>query len=929
MSDEPDPAASELRPAAAPRPATPPQIPGYRIDGVIGRGTTGTVYRAVQLAVERDVAVKVLHPELAARPQVVQRLQREARTMAKLAHPHVVGAIDMGESEGRWWFAMELVDGPSLAQLLRTDGALSQREALRLFAPLCEALEHLWEHGVVHRDVKPANILLERGGRGVHRHYRARLADLGLAVGERDPTLTREGGTVGTPHYIAPEQARDAREVDVRSDIWSLGATLFEAVCGRPPFEGRSAAEVLSAVLHEPITDPHVLRPNLSTGLVLVLRKCLARDPERRYQTPGELLADIERLRERRAPDVRKRELEPLARAPRPWRSAALVAAGFVLVGGAAVLGAVLASSDAGGVPGGAPGVPRDPLASVVELKAAAGEEPRLLTTALASLDSVRADAVAAGEDAAWRELRRQLVDALGREVRAIEREVSVRVDAHLAPVGRSDFEAARMELEGLERRVRDQLGVAADALPPEVFLPHQRFVDRLGERIAERRTARIEAIRRAVAAHWTSLVQPEVDRLQASERWRSARDLLVATPREVVTRASLSPVGLSDSSLSEATAEVLDAMALRRDELDRGWVDRQRALRETVEAEIRRLATVRWPELPADPADALPSALGAELERIGLVEEEWLLAGGVDAHSRLSDQVERARRDLSRELESAARGEFELRAGALSIPLGRARRYGAMQRLWDEFLTRVERVPAGLSRDGWAERLARDAATLAYEGGLLEGFMVEAGRTVRERAGQRVTMEIERSIRASGRISCGTDPLANGFTFQIEESGRPYRLHLRAGALPSGFTPVAIGDLARLIGFGDAIDADAGVDAAEPTRLLGRVCLRWYAGDTAMSRALWVDATADGPLFGSGPGADLARQMVDRLAGGGPGPVPVGDGADRLLAALDAGLAERDPPLASWVARTLLETFGDDPRVQVRGAALRDLASG
>ena len=158
MTDPEEPKKS----AKAARRVVAPKIPGYHIQSIIGRGSTGTVYRARQENVDREVALKVLHKELASRPRMVQRLQREARTTARLAHPHIVSAIDMGRTGELWWFAMELVDGPSLALKLRQEGRLAEREALRLFIPLCEALVHIWENGVVHRDIKPANILIDK-----------------------------------------------------------------------------------------------------------------------------------------------------------------------------------------------------------------------------------------------------------------------------------------------------------------------------------------------------------------------------------------------------------------------------------------------------------------------------------------------------------------------------------------------------------------------------------------------------------------------------------------------------------------------------------------------------------------------------------------------------------------------------------------------
>ena len=163
----------------------------------------------------------------------------------------------------------------------------------------------------MHRDIKPANILIDRS-RG------ACLADLGLAFGDDDPLLTKPGGTLGTPHYISPEQAVDATAADVRSDLWSFGATLFHALCGRPPFGGDSAAEIVSGVLYGRIPDPRELEPSLSKGMALVLRKCLTRDPERRYQSPYELCGDLERVRERRQPNVSRSRLRPRFRRAAP-----------------------------------------------------------------------------------------------------------------------------------------------------------------------------------------------------------------------------------------------------------------------------------------------------------------------------------------------------------------------------------------------------------------------------------------------------------------------------------------------------------------------------------------------------------------------------------------------------------------------------------
>ncbi|MDA1263914.1 MAG: serine/threonine-protein kinase, partial [Planctomycetota bacterium] len=165
-----------------------PKIDGYLIEGVLGRGATGVVYSAVQLAVDRPVAIKVLHTQLMGSKSAVRRLQREARTAARLAHPGIISAIDMGEQDGLWWYAMELVEGISLGERVDERGPLSERDALRFFLPLVEALQHAFEAGVVHRDIKPSNILIDS-------HGKARLVDLGLAFAEDDPMVTKPGGT--------------------------------------------------------------------------------------------------------------------------------------------------------------------------------------------------------------------------------------------------------------------------------------------------------------------------------------------------------------------------------------------------------------------------------------------------------------------------------------------------------------------------------------------------------------------------------------------------------------------------------------------------------------------------------------------------------------------------------------------------------------
>ena len=293
------------KPGGEERSDEPPRVAGYRVEGVLGRGASGVVYRARQLSVDRPIALKVLHPSATASERTVKRLRREARLMAMLDHPNIVTAVDFGKSSNRWWLAMELVEGQALSERLRRGGPLTEQELIELFVPLCNALQHAHEAGVIHRDVKPANILLTLTGA-------PKLVDLGLARADDEPQLTRVGATLGTPHYVSPEQARNPTSVDARSDVYSLAATMHHAVCGVPPFTGDSPAEVLANVLQGTLRSPHELGAGVSRGMALVLRKALSRDPSRRHASARELAADLKLIGAGRRPRVQRRRLEPV-----------------------------------------------------------------------------------------------------------------------------------------------------------------------------------------------------------------------------------------------------------------------------------------------------------------------------------------------------------------------------------------------------------------------------------------------------------------------------------------------------------------------------------------------------------------------------------------------------------------------------------------
>lgn len=303
----------------------------YEILERVGAGAMGTVWKAQHKRLGRVVALKVLKPSLASDARYVERLRREARLVAALNHPNIVTGHDLGEEGGYHYFVMEYVEGRSLRSLLGEWGMFSEEWVRQVARQVARALDHAWQRGVIHRDVKPGNILLDAAGN-------VKLTDLGLAKGPTDASLTRDGATLGTPYYIAPEQARDPETADVRSDLYSLGATLYHMATGVPPFQGETLAEVLTSVMNEAPVSPLAINPGLSEEMSLVIRKLLAKDPALRYQTPRELLDDLDRIDTALRPLV---DAGRLARAEggragggRRWWQLAVVALPVLVLGG-------------------------------------------------------------------------------------------------------------------------------------------------------------------------------------------------------------------------------------------------------------------------------------------------------------------------------------------------------------------------------------------------------------------------------------------------------------------------------------------------------------------------------------------------------------------------------------------------------------------
>ncbi len=272
-------------------------IPGYEIIEKIAEGGMGAVYKARQISMDRLVGIKVLLQKFADDKDGRERFVREARAVAKLSHPNVVAGIDAGEAHGIYYFVMEFLDGESMDVVLRRRGRVPWQEATSIVRQVACALEHAQKHGIVHRDVKPGNIMLLRDGV-------AKLADLGLArVGSAtDSTLTQSGMIVGSPAYLSPEQAVGDRELDVRSDIFSLGLTFFELIAGDRAFGNGNPMSTITALLTRNVPVDRLAEMDAPPSVIAVVAKMTWRDPGERYPTPQQLIEDLDALLAGRAP---------------------------------------------------------------------------------------------------------------------------------------------------------------------------------------------------------------------------------------------------------------------------------------------------------------------------------------------------------------------------------------------------------------------------------------------------------------------------------------------------------------------------------------------------------------------------------------------------------------------------------------------------
>jgi tetratricopeptide (TPR) repeat protein len=311
----------------------------YRLICEIGRGATGIVYEAVQVSLGRHVALKVLSGAAALDPLNLQRFQIETQALAQLHHPHIVPIFSVGSDQGAYHYSMQYIDGTTLAEVIRQNGWFGQgkgtgreqcafRAVARLAIQAAEALAHAHAMGILHRDIKPSNLLIDSTGN-------LWITDFGLARFQNEPGLTRTGDLLGTLRYIAPELVQGGRPVhDLRTDVYSLGATLYELLTLRPVFDGRDHQTLLRQIGHQEPISPRRLNPAIPRDLETIVCKAMDKEPDRRYITAEELAEDLRRfLRDQTIQARRPTPLERAARWARRHRAVLLATAAIALVG--------------------------------------------------------------------------------------------------------------------------------------------------------------------------------------------------------------------------------------------------------------------------------------------------------------------------------------------------------------------------------------------------------------------------------------------------------------------------------------------------------------------------------------------------------------------------------------------------------------------
>ena len=262
----------------------------YELEELVGSGGMSSVYRAHDRLLERTVALKILHEQFTRDDSYVERFRREARAVAQLAHPNIVTVIDRGEQDGRQFIVFEYVDGMNLKELMTQEGPVSPREAIELALQVARGLSFAHESGLVHRDVKPQNVLLDADGR-------AKVTDFGIAHAVDVDGMTITGTVMGTSNYIAPEQAR-GQPVDEQTDVYSLGCVLYELLTGEVPFEGDNFVAVAMRHVNDPVPSVRDVRLDVPPRLDWAIQTAMAKEHNERFESMAEFAAELEACHE-------------------------------------------------------------------------------------------------------------------------------------------------------------------------------------------------------------------------------------------------------------------------------------------------------------------------------------------------------------------------------------------------------------------------------------------------------------------------------------------------------------------------------------------------------------------------------------------------------------------------------------------------------
>ncbi len=276
----------------------PLRIGNYEIIGKIGDGGLGTVYKARQISMSRDVALKVLHKKWLTDEEFKKRFLLEARLAGRLSHQNLIQVYDVGRDRGVYYFSMEFVDGETVEDMIERDGPLDPPKAVDFVIQCLRAIAYIKNYDIVHRDIKPGNMMVTRKGN-------LKLGDFGFVKSKLDPMIATEGEVLGTPDYISPEQAMGLETIDWRSDQYSLGCSLYHMLTGKPPYEG-SGSSVMRQHIKSDLPDPRTINSNIPDPVVQVLERMMAKDPRDRYQDTDQFFEDLELVKMGHDPSVQR-----------------------------------------------------------------------------------------------------------------------------------------------------------------------------------------------------------------------------------------------------------------------------------------------------------------------------------------------------------------------------------------------------------------------------------------------------------------------------------------------------------------------------------------------------------------------------------------------------------------------------------------------